>query len=177
MERNAGYIQIYTGDGKGKTSAALGTALRAAGAGWKVLLIQFMKDGFPYAEMDALPHLSDWITVERYGHDRHVLENRPPTEQEKVLARRGLERALEAMEQERYDLLILDEICVAVHFGLLDPAEVAPLFARRPADLEMILTGRYCPEEWIEQADLVTEMREVKHYYNTGVLSRRGIDS
>jgi cob(I)alamin adenosyltransferase len=176
MERERRYIQIYTGNGKGKTSAALGVALRAAGAGWKVLLIQFMKEGFPYTEMEALPRLREWITVERYGHDRHVLEKRPPTEEEKTLARSGVERALEAMGEDRYDLLILDEACVAVHFGLLTEEEFEPLFETRPPQLELILTGRYCPEAWIARADLVTEMREVKHYYAQGVLSRRGVD-
>ncbi|MDP8239559.1 MAG: cob(I)yrinic acid a,c-diamide adenosyltransferase [Candidatus Hatepunaea meridiana] len=170
------YIQIYTGNGKGKTSAALGVALRAAGAGLQTLLIQFMKDGFPYSEMISLPLLSEFITVEKYGSDVHVLEKRQPTTEERLLVKQGLNRARLALTVGDYDVLILDEICVAVHFDFFTAEEVAKLFDLRPDNVELILTGRYCPKEWIERADLVTEMREVKHYFNKGVLSRKGID-
>jgi len=171
-----GFIHIYTGNGKGKTSAALGIALRAAGANLKCLLIQFMKDGFSYSELNSISLLSKWITVERYGDDAHVLEKRPPTDEEQKAARQGLDRAKDALVSGVFDVVILDEICVAVHFGLLMEEDVIDLFNKRPDNVELILTGRYCPEAWIERADLVTEMKEVKHYFKQGVLSRKGID-
>jgi len=171
-----GCIQIYTGSGKGKTTAALGIALRAAGAGLRTLLIQFMKDGYPYSELASLTVLSDMITVERYGSDAHVLEKRPPTKEECAAVRNGLDRAIEAVTGNSFDIVILDEICVAVHFDLLTETEVMQLFDARSDNIELILTGRYCPDSWIERADLVTEMREVKHYYRHGVQSRKGID-
>jgi len=173
---NQGFIQIYTGNGKGKTSAALGIVLRAAGAELKCLIIQFMKEGFDYSEMISIPFLSDWITIERYGNDAHVLEKRIPTKTECNTARNGLKRAREALTGDRYDVIILDEVCVAVHFGLFDADEVTPLFEHKSVKVELILTGRYCPDDWIERADLVTDMREVKHYYSQGILSRKGID-
>ncbi len=172
-----GYIHIYTGNGKGKTTAALGLALRAAGAGLRTLLIQFMKEGFPYSEMVSLPKLSKWITVERYGSDAHVLEKRQPSSDERATTQHGLERAVKAVKSEKFDVVILDEICVAVHFGLLAETEVTRLFDLRTENIELILTGRYCPETWIERADLVTEMCEVKHYFQQGVTSRKGIDA
>lgn len=173
---NQGFIQIYTGQGKGKTTAALGVALRAAGAGLKTLLIQFMKDGFPYSELNSLLKLTDWIRVERFGGDAHVLEKRPPTDLECRAALRGLELALEAFQNREFEVLILDEICVAVHFGLLKESAVSNLLAQKPGGMELILTGRYCPASWLELADLVTEFKDIKHYYTTGVLSRAGID-
>ncbi len=173
-----GFIQIYTGDGKGKTTAALGLALRAAGAGLKTLIIQFMKEGFSYSELTILKPLAPMITVEQYGDDAHVLQKRRPTARERAAAGRGLERAAEALTGGGFDIVILDEVCVAVHFGLLTEGNVTVLFnLSRSSGVELLLTGRYCPEAWIERADLVTEMREVKHYFQKGVVSRKGIDS
>ena len=171
------FIQIYTGNGKGKTTAALGLALRAAGAGIKTLFIQFMKEGFTYSELDLLPHLNDWIRVEQYGSDAHVLEKRKPTSEEKEIARCAIARTLDEFNQNDFDMIVLDEICVAVHFGLIEEGEVNPIFDHKPDNVELVLTGRYCPEAWIEVADLVTEMKEVKHYYQKDVLSRKGFDS
>ena len=172
-----GYIQIYTGDGKGKSTAALGLALRAAGAGLRSLLIQFMKRGFPYSELNVIGRSSEWMKVEQYGSDAHVLEKRQPTEAEKAAVQRGLARVVEEYERREFDIVILDEICVAVHFGLIGEMDVLPLLEQKPENIELVLTGRYCPESWLERADLVTEMKEIKHYYNKGVLSRKGIDS
>jgi len=155
----------------------LGLALRAAGAGLRTLLIQFMKESFTYSELISLPKLSKWITVERYGNDAHVLEKRQPSSDERAAAQHGLERAEEAMKGGEFDIVIMDEICVAVHFGLLAEEEVTRLLDPRPENVELILTGRYCPEAWIEHADLVTEMCEVKHYFQQGVTSRKGIDA
>jgi cob(I)alamin adenosyltransferase len=170
------FTQIYTGNGKGKTTAAIGQAVRAAGCGLKSLLIMFMKE-FPYSELSALELLKEWITVELYGGDEFVYRREPPGEEELAIARKALARAEAAMHSGDYDIVILDEVCVAVYFGLLSANEVGKVIQSRPAQVELILTGRYCPKEWYELADLVTEMREVKHYYQQGVLARKGFES
>jgi cob(I)alamin adenosyltransferase len=172
-----GYVQIYTGNGKGKTSAALGVALRATGSGMRTLLIQFMKESFPYREHNSLKLLEEWITVERFGTDRFVIEKRLPSAEEKAATADGLIRAREAFDEKSHDIVILDEVCVSVHFGALSGYEVLDIIKLRPPETELILTGRYCPIEWYDCADLVTEMKEIKHYYTQGVLSRPGIDS
>ena len=171
-----GLIQIYTGNGKGKTSAALGVVLRAAGAGYKCVILQFMKSGFDYSETAALRKLNDYVTIEQYGSDSHVIEKRQPSVEEKNLVNAGIARVKELFQSGGWDVIVLDEICVAVHFGMIPKEDVGQLLAEKPGSVELILTGRYCPDEWFEQADLVTEMKEVKHYYRSGILSRRGID-
>ncbi|MBN1211550.1 MAG: cob(I)yrinic acid a,c-diamide adenosyltransferase [candidate division Zixibacteria bacterium] len=170
------YIQIYTGNGKGKTTAALGQALRAAGHGLKTFIIMFMKD-HPYGELKALEILKDFITVERFGNDAFVFRKQPPDETDLAAARKGLERAKEVIFSGEYDIVILDEICVATYFKLVKPEDVLPLLKEKPDGVELILTGRYCPEEWLEPADLVTEMREIRHYYQKGIIAREGFES
>lgn len=170
-----GFIQVYTGNGKGKTTAALGQALRASGSGMKTLIIQFMKD-FPYGELEALRSLKSHITLEQYGNDTFVLEKRPPDDKDKEEIKRALKRSREALLSGEYDLVILDEICVCFYFGLLRSEDVMPLLEIKPEKVELILTGRYCPDEILEKADLITEMREVKHYYQKGITSRKGIE-
>jgi len=171
-----GYVQIYTGNGKGKTTAALGQALRAAGSGLKTFIVQFMKD-LQYGEVKALQQLSDCITLERYGNDTFVFCKQPPDEKDIAAAKQALNRAREAMLSGKYDIVIVDEVCVAIYFTLLKTKEVLMLLEERPEAVELILTGRYCPSELIERADLVTEMREIKHYYRKGILARKGIES
>lgn len=171
-----GFIQIYTGKGKGKTTAALGQAVRAAGSRMRSFILMFMKD-FPYGEVRALEPLAEWITIEKYGNDAFVYARQLPSDDDIATARAGLQRAEEVMLSGEYDLVILDEICVTTYFKLLTPNEVLPLLEKKPPHAELILTGRYCPPEWLERADLVTEMTEVKHYYQQGVLSRKGIES
>jgi len=168
-----GYIQIYTGDGKGKTTAALGLALRASGHGMRTYIGQFMK-GQPYGELDALrdhPH----IIVEQYG-DIRCIRREEVTPAHIAQARRGLDRAREALLSGQYDIVVLDEVNVTVWFGLLTVKEVLAVLDERPAHVEIILTGRRAPQELIERADLVTEMREIKHYYQQGVPARKGIE-
>jgi cob(I)alamin adenosyltransferase len=168
-----GYVQVYTGDGKGKTTAALGLALRASGRGMRTYIGQFMK-GQHYGELDALrdhPH----ITIEQYG-DVRCIRREEVTPDHVAQAHRGLARAREAMLSGEYDVVVLDEINVTVWFGLLDVAEVLAFLDERPERVEVVLTGRRAPQELIERADLVTEMREVKHYYEQGVLAREGIE-
>lgn len=177
MSPDPAFVQIYTGNGKGKSTAALGLALRAAGAGMSVLIIQLMKDGFAYSEYESLKLLSPAVTVERYGNDAFVLENRLPTDAERSEAKKAINRIAEAYTRGGYDVIILDEACVAAHHGLIDSADVLRLIKNRPKTVELILTGRYCPPEWLEEADLVTEMKEIKHYFRKGITSRHGIDS
>ena len=174
MER--GYIQIYTGNGKGKTTAALGQAVRSAGAGLRTFIIQLMKE-YPYSELDGLEPLADRITIEQYGGDAFVYKGEAPDEEEKAKAARALERAAEVMEAGEHDVVVLDEACAAIYFGLVTTEDVLAVVDRKPDSVELVLTGRYCPEELVEQADLVTEMREVKHYYQDGVRARKGIES
>lgn len=171
-----GYIQVYTGNGKGKTTAALGLAVRAAGFGLKSFIVQFMKE-FPYNEVKSLKLLERWITIEQYGGDKFVYEKKPPTADDLEVANKALQRATDMMLSGDYDIILLDEVCVATYFGLLQPGQVLVFLQKKPQDVEIVLTGRYCPDEIIEVADLVTEMREVKHYYQKGVTARRGIES
>ena len=171
-----GYVQVYTGNGKGKTTAALGQALRAAGGGLKTFIVSFMKDS-PYGELKSIQHLSEWIRLEQYGNDTFVFKKKPPKESDLEAARHGLQRVREAMLSGKYDIIIMDEVCVALHFALLNTESIISFLEEKPETVELILTGRYCPQELIEKADLVTEMKEIKHYYQKGVSSRRGIES
>jgi cob(I)alamin adenosyltransferase len=168
-----GYVQIYTGDGKGKTTAALGLALRAAGHGMHSYVVQFMK-GCPYGELKALSG-HPCVTIEQYG-DVNCIRREEITPEHVARAHRGLERAREAMHSGRYDLVVLDEINVAIWFGLVGVEDVLALLESRPPNVEVILTGRGAPQQLIDWADLVTEMQELKHYYQQGVTAREGIE-
>ena len=168
-----GYVQVYTGDGKGKTTAALGLALRAAGAGLKVYICQFMKTG-NYSEIKALKRFSDLITIEQFGTGRFV--KGPPAPEDIEAARRGLEKARGAMGSGQYELIIMEEANVAVSFGLLSVEALLNLIADKPAAVEMVITGRGARPEIIDRADLVTEMKSVKHYFDKGVTARTGIE-
>jgi cob(I)alamin adenosyltransferase len=176
MKLQKGYIQVYTGNGKGKTTAALGQALRAAGRGLRTLIVMLMKD-FAYGELKSLNQWNQWIRLEQYGNDRFVFRKQPPGDEDIQAAKIAVKRAREAMLSGSYDLVILDEVCVAIHFGLLETKEVVSLLKEKPPAVELILTGRYCPDELMAKADLVTEMQEIKHYYQNGVIARKGIES
>ncbi len=173
MKEMKGYVQIYTGEGKGKTTAAIGLALRAAGAGLKVFIGQFMKGG-EYSELKSLERFRDLIAVEQYGTVRWV--NRQPKKADRKLAIAGLERVQSILRGGEYDVVILDEIIVAFCFTLLPLQALIDLIEMRPDNVEMVMTGRDAPEDLIRVADLVTEMREVKHYHSLGVPSRKGIE-
>ena len=170
-----GYVQVYTGNGKGKTTAALGLALRAAGAGLKVRLIQFMK-GQRYSELKALEQHKDQIEVIQTGGSKCVRKE-DVTEKDREEAHRALDLAWRTFKNGNIDILILDEILVAHWFGLVTEADVLALIESRPAQMELILTGRGATDAIVAKADLVTEMKEIKHYYQQGVPARKGIES
>lgn len=171
-----GFVQIYTGNGKGKTTSAIGQAVRAAGNGLKTYIAQFMKE-YPYNELNSLKHLKEWITIEQFCGDDFVYRKELPDKTEIDKARRGLAKAKAKMLSGNFDIIILDEICVSIYFGLFNDEEVLTFIKQKPDNVELILTGRYCPDKLLERADLVTEMKEIKHYYQDGVLSRKGIES
>ena len=186
-----GYVQVYTGNGKGKTTAALGITMRASGAGKKIAFVQFMK-ALGYSEQKILPTLPGvtWKTLGKpffiakkgsiseedlaqYGDSCVVFEeDNPPADYVKMISD-GFAEAKEMVMSGDFDMVVLDEINCAMYFGLLDKNEVLELMRNKPAHTELILTGRYAPDEIIEAADLVTEMREIKHYYNKGVQARK----
>lgn len=168
-----GYIHVYTGNGKGKTTAALGLALRAAGAEKKVFIAQFVKS-MEYSEIKALKFLKDFIHVALYGHGCFITKD--PTKEDILAAQEALRNVRNILTSKKYDVVILDEITIAIFYNLLSTQDVLSLLEEKPTQVELILTGRYAPQEIIEKADLVTEMKEIKHYYAQGVLSREGID-
>ena len=163
-------IHIYTGPGKGKTTAAVGLAVRALGAGWKVYMGQFIKD-MPYHELSILEKHPN-MTVELYGSGRGCFIGRDPDPADIAAAQEGLQKAKAAMHAG-YDLVILDEINVACALHLITEADMLSVLDARPASVELVLTGRSCPEAVLARADLVTEMREVRHYYTTKHLPPR----
>jgi len=168
-----GYIHVYTGDGKGKTTAALGLALRAAGAGLRVLFAQFIK-GMRYSELEALERFADRITVRQYGRDCFI--RGVPAAEDVRSARLGLAEIAGALGAGDYDVVILDEANIAVQCGLFDVEGLLELIAAKPEPVELVFTGRYACTALLDRADLVTEMREVKHYYQRGVEARVGIE-
>jgi cob(I)alamin adenosyltransferase len=171
-----GFIHIYTGNGKGKTTAAIGQAVRAAGAGLKTYIAQFMKE-YPYSELESLKLLKDFVEVEQFCGDDFVYKRQLPDESEIKKASDGLNIAKVKMLSGYYDIIILDEVIVAIYFKLLNLNQIIEFIDSKPESVELILTGRYCPDELISKADLVTEMKEIKHYYSKGIISRKGIEA
>jgi len=169
-----GLVQIYTGDGKGKTTAALGLAMRAAGRGLSVFMVQFLK-GRNYGEVESAKLLSDRFKVVPSGLDTFVKKGEA-SEEDLRLARRGLELARDALDSGEYDIVILDEVNVAVELGVLKTEDVLPLIDNRPVGVELVLTGRYAPPQFCEKADLITEMKNIRHCHDAGVGMREGIE-
>lgn len=167
-------IQVYTGDGKGKTTAALGQALRAIGHGFKVFMIQFMK-GRTYGELITCRESLPDLTMVMSGRDDFVKKG-SPEEVDISMAREGFELARKVVEEGRHQMLILDEINVAVDYGLISLPELLDFLDSCPDTMEIVCTGRYAPPELIERADLVSEVKEIKHHYNQGVPMRKGIE-
>ncbi len=172
--KDLGLIQVYTGNGKGKTTASLGLAFRACGHGFKTCMLQFMKECADYGEVKAARHLPAFELVQVGRNDFVDLANPDPLDVK--LARDGWEKAKEIIDSGRFDIVILDEINVAMACGLLAAADVAAFLTAAKRQVEIILTGRYAPEEIIAVAHLVTDMREVKHPYQNGQEARQGID-
>jgi cob(I)alamin adenosyltransferase len=168
-----GYVQVYTGDGKGKTTAAIGLAVRAAGAGLKVYMAQFIKNG-EYSEIKTLKQLSDRITVEQFGYGRFI-KGRPSAEDVKA-ARRGLEKIKSVLAVGKHQVVIFDEANVAVSLKLISEKALLEIIAHKPHEIEIIITGRGATPKIIETADLATEMKEIKHYFKSGVKARIGIE-
>jgi cob(I)alamin adenosyltransferase len=170
-----GYIQIYTGNGKGKTTAALGLALRAAGHKQRVYIGQFLK-GHMYGELLSAKILSPYITIEQFGRSGFIHVTKDPDTEDIQKAKRGLKKCLNAMLSKKYRIIVLDEVNVAVYFKLVSEKEVLEFLDQKPEEVEVILTGRYAPASFLKRADLVTEMKEKKHYYRKGVKAREGIE-
>lgn len=168
-----GYIQIYTGNGKGKTTAAIGLAVRAVGAGKKVFFAQFVK-GQIYSEIKTINEFLPSIKVKQYGLDCFIYND--PTQADIDAAREGFKEVAQIIASAEYDVVVLDEANIALYYRLFTIDELISLLLNKPEETEIIITGRYAPDELIELADLVTEMREIKHYYAQGVEARIGIE-
>ena len=168
-----GFVQVYTGNGKGKTTAAIGLAIRAAGAGLKVFIGQFIKTG-DYSEIKTLKRLSDLIVVEQFGLGYFIGRN--PTQEDVDAARRGVERVQAIFNSNEYNVVILEEANVAVRYGLISEEDLLGLIEQRPDNKELVITGRWATQLVIQKADLVTEMKDIKHYYRKGVEARVGIE-
>lgn len=168
----SGYIHLYTGNGKGKTTAALGLALRAAGAGKRIFIAQFVK-GMHYAELDALTRFPE-IKLKQYGLDCFIVNK--PTQKDIDAAREGLTEVTAIIAGNKFDIVILDELCIALHYHLFEAEEILSILNAKPDNMEIVLTGRYAPPELYDVADLVTEMNEIKHYYSKGIEARKGIE-
>lgn len=168
-----GYVHVYTGNGKGKTTAALGLSVRAVCAGKRVFFGQFVK-GMKYSETKAVDYLPNF-EMEQFGLNCFIEQE--PTQADIDAARAGLARMREIIASGAYDLVVLDEVHIAIYFQLIETSDVLELLANRPEHVELICTGRYAPQELIDMADLVTEMKEIKHYYTQGVMARKGIES
>ncbi len=169
----SGYIQVYTGDGKGKTTAALGLSIRAIGAGLKVFIAQFMKKS-NYSEVNTLKKLNDFIIIKQYGSGNFIYGE--PSIEDVKECKKGLEEVEKIISTKEYDLIIMDEINVAIAYGLCSIERIIKLMDSKHKDVELILTGRGARQEVIKKADLVTEVKAVKHYFNKGVEAREGIE-
>ena len=172
-----GYIQIYTGDGKGKTTASLGLALRALGHGWKVLVVQFTKgdQGTSYGELASASNFLPNLTVKQFGSNRIVYSHNMGSE-DMFEARRGWAFAKEAIQSGEYQIVILDELNICIDLEMIKVSEVKEVLLNKPENLEIVLTGRNAHKELIAMAHLVTEMKPIKHYFDIGVMARQGIE-
>lgn len=168
-----GYIHIYTGNGKGKTTAALGLSLRAICAGKKVFFGQFVK-GMKYSEVKAVEYLPNF-QIEQFG--RTCFIDKEPEDEDIECAREGLQKCSEILENGNYDLVVLDELTIGLFYKLFNIEDVLEMIKNKKKNIELVITGRYAPDELILVADLVTEMKEIKHYYTKGVEARKGIES
>ncbi len=174
-----GYIQVYTGDGKGKTTASLGLAMRALGRCWKVLIIMFTKGGDDYGELNSFrnlsPEISKNLTIVQAGLDRIVYsDNKTQDDAEEI--KKGWEIAKKAIKNDEYNLIILDEANIAIDLGFIDINDMLEVLKNKPEEMEIVLTGRNARQEIIDIAHLVSEIKPVKHYWDTGIAARKGIE-
>jgi cob(I)alamin adenosyltransferase len=169
-----GYVHVYTGNGKGKTTAAIGLAIRAAGAGMRVYIAQFVK-GMHYSELDSLHRYADCITLRQYGRDCFIEQE--PSEEDIQAARTGFQEVKDVLGSGDYQMVILDEANIATHYNLFSADELIELVRSKPESVELVITGRRADPKVIAVADLVTEMKEIKHYYNRGIQARQGIET
>ena len=174
-----GYIQVYTGNGKGKTTASLGLAMRALGRCWKVLIIMFTKGGDDYGELNSFrnlsPEISKNLTIVQAGLDRIIYENNKNADDEAEI-KKGWELAKKVIKNDEYNLVILDEANIAIDLGLIDINEVIEVLKNKPDEMEIVLTGRNADPRIVELAHLVSEIKPVKHYWDTGIAARKGIE-
>lgn len=169
-----GLVQVYTGNGKGKTTAAFGLALRAIGRGLKVYMIQFIKGGFDYGELYVIDKFPNF-QLKAFGRGKFITQ-KPPAKEDIKLAEEAFQLAKEIIKNGLYDMVILDEVNVALNLKLINLEEVLETIRNKPEHVELVLTGRNAPQRIIEVADLVTEMREIKHPFNKGFQARKGIE-
>ncbi|MBS6602814.1 MAG: cob(I)yrinic acid a,c-diamide adenosyltransferase [Brachyspira sp.] len=174
-----GYIQVYTGNGKGKTTASLGLAMRALGRCWKVLIIMFMKGGDDYGELNSFrnlsPEIAENLTIVQAGPDRIVYQ-KDKNETDAAEIKKGWELAKNAIQNDEYNLIILDEANIAIDMGFIDLQEMLQVLKNKPDEMEIVLTGRNARQEIIDIAHLVSEIKPVKHYWDTGISARKGIE-
>jgi cob(I)alamin adenosyltransferase len=175
-----GLIHVYTGDGKGKTTAALGLALRAAGHGWRTYIGQFMK-GQNYGELKGVQLLNGLITIEQFGKPSFIRldadgQRSTATQQDVDLARKGIDAVCHAMSSGQFKIIVMDEINIVLYFKLLAVQDVIAVIEQKPDDVELVLTGRRVPQEIMRYADYITEMQEHKHPYQRGIQARKGIE-
>lgn len=167
-----GYVHVYTGNGKGKTTASIGLSVRAALAGKKVYIGQFIK-GMEYSELAVQKYIPN-IEIHQFGRDCFIYND--PTEEDIIAAKKGLEICRQVLKNGEYDLVVLDELNIALYYKLFSVEEVVDVVVNRGDHVEVVITGRYAPKEIIDIADLVTEMKDVKHYYDKGIMARKGIE-
>ena len=172
-----GLTIVYTGNGKGKTTAALGLCLRAVGHGNKIRIVQFLKSDWPYGELEGLKRLEPEVQIDVLGAGCvGIMDDNKPIEEHRQAAQKCLEAVREIIESDKYDIVVLDEINVAAELKLISTEDILELINIKPARLNLVITGRYADQRVIEKSELVTEMKEIKHPFQKGQLARKGID-
>jgi cob(I)alamin adenosyltransferase len=172
-----GLVIVYTGNGKGKTTAALGMALRAIGYNHKICLIQFIKGSWPYGEMESAKRLEPELELIIAGKGFvGIIDDKSPREEHVKIAKEAIQISKKKIQSGNYNIVILDEVNYAINLGLIDVNDVLELIKSKPDNLNLVLTGNHTKNEIIELADLVTEMKEIKHPFKSGIKAKKGID-